>query len=506
MNFATLFVGPHKMLSCVLLDLPEALSRLIFVEWLYVLKHVVRLDSAFCSHQLREQYRTLAYGKCMRFTLSAFHQLRTMDGMLTWTISRGVQLDGVFLNSSAPCGPDLLSEFLAVSGSAVEWINFGHFMDNTTNQNIVLEVVKCCPNVRKLEAYGGGPWDVSLPVLTHAFRRLTVMTLVDAKLSKQCLAAALIHCRYLEQLEIRTCSDVPVEVALQSLKSLAICYSELSDEILCAIGQHCAGLERLWVFESSDEEGYAVTDVGVRAVLQGCPLLRETDVEYAAGLSTELRVELARRRNFRQPYLRRWSDMTNDLALGVVSVSPNLVELDCWRCAWLTDAMLAACAFHCPRMETIILSGCPLITDYGVHALVARQGARLLAIRLDECTQLSDETVLAIGQHCWQLQSVHCPPKLSDAAVVALAQGCSELTNVNITHAMVTDTGIAALARHCPGLKYVCLAFCPHITAEGARMLIEHCPNLLKIALPTRLCNQQHHLRAKPLTAVCYPE
>jgi hypothetical protein len=34
----------------------------------------------------------------------------------------------------------------------------------------------------------------------------------------------------------------------------------------------------------------------VRAVLQGCPLLRETDVEYASDIIDRLRVKLVKRR------------------------------------------------------------------------------------------------------------------------------------------------------------------------------------------------------------------
>jgi hypothetical protein len=40
------------MSSCVLFDIPNALSVQILVEWLR-LKHVVRLDSAICTRQLR---------------------------------------------------------------------------------------------------------------------------------------------------------------------------------------------------------------------------------------------------------------------------------------------------------------------------------------------------------------------------------------------------------------------------------------------------------------------
>jgi hypothetical protein len=38
-----------------------------------------------------------------------------------------------------------------------------------------------------------------------------------------------------------------------------------------------------------------VTDAGARAVLQGCPRLRNTDIEYAINISHPLRLELIKR-------------------------------------------------------------------------------------------------------------------------------------------------------------------------------------------------------------------
>jgi hypothetical protein len=71
------------MCSCLLLDLPEALSRWILVEWLHI-THVLRLDSAFSS----------TTRSCRRFA--------TTDVLLPWTVTRMAQLDCMFIIDSVP--------------------------------------------------------------------------------------------------------------------------------------------------------------------------------------------------------------------------------------------------------------------------------------------------------------------------------------------------------------------------------------------------------------------
>jgi hypothetical protein len=114
-----------------------------------------------------------------------------------------------------------------------------------------------------------------------------------------------------------------VQVALPSLQSIKIFCPRLSDDVLIEISQNCARLETLHVFESSRFREYYVTEVGVRAVLQGCPLLRWTDVEYAVGINTELHVELARRQNFTSLCPRDWRGISDELTREVLKVSPS---------------------------------------------------------------------------------------------------------------------------------------------------------------------------------------
>jgi hypothetical protein len=82
---------------------------------------------------------------------------------------------------------------------------------------------------------------------------------------------------------------------------------------------------------------------------KACPLLRWTDVLHAAGISDELRVELARWCSFTPLPLSNWLGMSDELSHAVLKVSHELKDL--YSCDWLTNATLAVCAQHCTELE-----------------------------------------------------------------------------------------------------------------------------------------------------------
>jgi hypothetical protein len=220
----------------------------------------------------------------------------TVEPLLKWFIPRRLRLGGLSIRNHN----EFLTQFLAMTGSALLWIDCcsTHVNNETGCQQAMGYVARWRPNVQKLNVRVGGLWDKCLLMLALAFQRLTVLSLSNLKISTHGLAAALTHCSALEHLKIETeCEAVPVEIALPTLRSIDFVSRGWSDAVMTAIGRKCARSETLLLVGSSELSRYGVTDAGVRAVLEGCPLLRETDVEYAAGISEDLRIELARRRN-----------------------------------------------------------------------------------------------------------------------------------------------------------------------------------------------------------------
>jgi hypothetical protein len=403
------------------LRLLRAQPRLL-QRWL-TLKDGVLLDSAFCCHGSRDLVLSIEDGQL--FTAEPYHGNRDLDSMLRWINSRNAQLDGL------SCSDELLETFLARSGSEIRWIRSYNY--STECQQVLLETIIRCPHVAAIDimdAKTSLEWDDCLYTVTSTCQNLTRLSLAAVLLSPEGLAVALSRCRRLRGLALRTPEQIiPVDIALPTLTSIEICSTRMNDAVLVAIGAKCAELRTLRVFSSSQVgDGRFVTDVGVLAVLQGCPLLRETDVEQAAGISYELRVELARRGDFQCLKFALWRDISDQLAQGVLAVSPKVTEVDFGRCAWVTDAALISCAQHCPLVEHVTLVDCPGVTTHGVRVLVSALGSRVRSVDLRGCHQLSAGAVLAIAEHCPLLERFYRPPCVSDKVVAKLVERCAHLT------------------------------------------------------------------------------
>jgi hypothetical protein len=492
------------MSHCILLNLPESIARLVLVEWLRV-NHLPRLDSAFCSCELRALFFILAYGTLTVFSGAVSRNIHDVNikPVLEWAITRKAQLDGIFIGVQLLQHENALPAFLAISGVAITWVKIvSHQEAGATlfGQQALLEVAKWCPNVKLLEVHaaqtkpGCTLWDDQLVEFTGSCRQLTELSLIDAQLSQHGLGSALNNCKSLQLLSIGTQNQmIPVDIAVPTLKSIKCNGRSMTDAALVAIGEQCAELETLTIFATN----HKVTDTGVRAVLQGCPLLRFTDVEYAKGISTELRVELARRRDLTVLRTAEWLRMDNELMQGVLKVSPNLTALRCAGCSErLSDATLVVCAQHCPLVQDVELFKCPDVTDAGVQTLVSSVASKLHSMDLRACPQLSDNTLLAVAEHCPLLKKIIWNQSASDAAVVKLARGCPELSYVYLYKTEIGDAGVAAVATHCSELKALYLYHSPHITAQGARQVISSCQHLRHLGLPAHLREELQPLRS----------
>jgi hypothetical protein len=415
-------------------NLPEALARVVLVEWLE-LEQVVRLDSAFCCRETRGRFVSLAYGQSTTFLVKFDLSDKCLNPLLRWAVAKGARLDSLQFGKgvvSAEESLQLLETFLARSGSAVRQM-YSYISSDASYesyQEALSLVAQWCPNVQHFHtncSLTTLQCDECLIGLTYSCQKLTTLSLYDTKLSEQGFAEALQNCVALEHLKVAAVSQIiPVEAAVPSLKSFIVGSHHISDAVLVAIGQRCVKLETLLIFVLLiPTRRYGdVTDAGVRAVLEGCSLLQKTDLMHVVGISTELRVALTKRCNFTALYLANWHSMSDELAQELLKVSPGLRELHVYPCDWLTDATLAVCAQHCTQLHTLALWAIHHITAEGVRGLVVKLGGKLRSVSLQYCSQLGDEVVLAIAEHCPLLERFVPPMDMSDTAMAKLKQCC----------------------------------------------------------------------------------
>jgi hypothetical protein len=311
------------------------------------------------------------------------------------------------------------------------------------------------------------------------------------KIQQHVLAQVLQNCSCLTQLTITRSGSAPAillpsEAAIPTLRDL---YTNclVSDATLVAIGRRCSQLKSLQANSDSSHVGTLVTEVGVAAVVQGCLLLRRTNLHTGWVSSDDLRVELNKRCPNFLLIMTEWQGMNDGLAQKVLMASPAVKEVSFVYCDWLTDATLAVCAEYCPLLEGIRLSDCaPHFTTAGVLHLI-HLGTKLRRVDFGYCPQLGDEVVLAVAQCCPLLQDFKCPPHTSDAAFVLLAESCPELTTAGFARTDISDTALVAVATYCKKITAVYMWGCKKITVEGIRAVGLHCASLRTFMLPSHL-------------------
>jgi hypothetical protein len=471
------------MSQCVLLTLPEAVIRSVLIGWI-PLKNVARLDLAFCSSKLRPAFLNLAFGPHVRYSMP---KSARYEQSAQWLISRSVRVDGIRLQSDLVVDHILRDKLLSLQSGNLRWITVSENA-HVCGMRVVRDICDIGMSLKKLTILGSSRirelWDDRLEALTRACHKLEHLGITSVTCTSEGLRAALQHCGNILSLKISVvqCTE-PLQVAVPTLQHVRIYGSTVNDTTLAAIAETCKSLQTMHIFGSASREGRRFTDEAVWAVLQGCPLLRETDVEFAKGISQELRVELARRCNFNELDFEHWSNLDDALARAVLTVSPALERLRFASWSWLTDATLAACGRHCPLLTSLELGHHRYITTEGLLQVI-KPGNKLRSIILTYSRQFGNEVVLALAQYCPLLEVCALPGiRLTDATIVKLAEGCPRLWNVVLCGADVGDVGVTALATHCPEISRLRLDRCPNITKDGVRTLKARCAKLKTLSV-----------------------
>lgn len=286
------------MVRPFLFMLPKSLSQSLLIDWL-PLESIATLDSAFCNSEHRPHFNELAADPSSVYRVTTLAQ--QSPGFVRWCLLRRYQVDGVSIFNDLVFDDQFRADFLAAQGAGLRWVGISDD-PNRDYRHVLLDVAKWCTNLVSVEFCPSQyfsdlpPWDEHLLALTTSCPNLEVLSLSFLNWTTSGLREALKHCKKLKRLLILVYqgdAELPVEVAIPTLTYLNIKNNVIPDEVLFAIGERCPELKTLYAFETSPGRKNLFSDAAVRAVLQGCPQLRETDVEHAASIGRELRVERA---------------------------------------------------------------------------------------------------------------------------------------------------------------------------------------------------------------------
>jgi hypothetical protein len=473
---------------------------------------------------------------------------------LFWCSKRKARVDGIWLCGSIVNDQVLSTRFFSELGASARWIEEGCSSGHGC-LHVLSNVTKWCPNVVDVVLrFCGCPedtevWDQHMLAFMQACRHLTKLTMVAVECSSSGFGEALAQCNRLQELTLFRTRAIPWQIAIPSLLYLDLRSCRPTDVVLCAIGANCPSLHTLYMFSHTGLGlNPPVTDVGLRAVIQGCPLLRNVDIEDAEGVSDDVCVELFSRRDPTELIISRWVAPTDRLIQRLLMVSPSLTKLTFSFARWFSDTTLTVCAQHCPllqrigigsssfitsegllhlfkpgnRLHTISLDSfkgdqgvvleaialnCPLLhtialtSNYNVSSsavvnLVTKLGAGLRSIDVRYGYHMGDEVVLAVAEHCPSLEELRCTNlRLTDPSVVRLARSCSLLRVLHVDGTDLGDVAMFAVIDHCPHLEQL---RCPRLTTmRTVQALVQRCPQLKDLSLPYTFMDENFYMLRK---------
>ncbi|CAL1538996.1 unnamed protein product [Lymnaea stagnalis] len=308
---------------------------------------------------------------------------------------------------------------------------------------------------------------------------------------------------YLIHLNMRMCHHLtrPTFVSVSDCRNLQdLNLSEctgLDDDALKIVTKGCRILLYLNLAHTN------LTDASLRAINKNCQNLQYLSLAFCSKYSDRGLLYLATGKcHDKLQYL----DISGCLQVvtpegfqNLADGCPNLLSLVLNEFPTLLDECIMIITEKCPRIHTISLLGCPLLTDESIKRLALNKSLQVL--KVDGNHRISDASMKLIGKNCPDLHHVYLADcqrltdttlkslsacknmtvlnmadcvRISDAGVRYLTEGpaASKLRELNLTNCVrVGDMAMVNLHKRCHSLTYLNVNFCEHISEAGIELL-----------------------------------
>lgn len=223
----------------------------------------------------------------------------------------------------------------------------------------------------------------------------------------------------------------------------------------CAIiAAECPLLETFIVSWCSRVDGR-----GVKAVVDGCPRLRDLRVgEIQRFDDLELAEAIFKTNNLERLIMSGCADLTDealqtmihgidpeiDILTDLPVVPPRkLRQLDLSNCAQLTDAGVKALAHQAPNLTGLQLSGCKLLTDSALELILATT-PHLTLLELEDVQNLtnsllSDHLIKAPCVKTLRNLSLGYCENIGDTGVIPVMKKCVGLRSIELDNTRISD-------------------------------------------------------------------
>lgn len=165
----------------------------------------------------------------------------------------------------------------------------------------------------------------------------------------------------------------------------------------------------------------------------------------------------------------------------------NSSQLKLNDCTQINDEAVLAFAANCPNILEIDLQQCRLVGNAPVTSLLVK-GLSLRELRLANCDLVDDSAFLALPagrpfEHLRIIDLTSCA-RITDRAVERIIEAAPRLRNVVLAKCRnITNQAVFAISKLGKNLHFVHLGHCVNVTDEAVKRLVEKCNRIRYIDL-----------------------
>ena len=302
-------------------------------------------------------------------------------------------------------------------------------------------------------------------------KALNYINLSDCCLSDEGLIKALSRANQVTHLCIQRCTaltDENLGKALENmsnLTSLDISHTHIGDKGIATIVSAHPRLQRI-AMSGCDR----ITDVAVSELARKCHNLLHVIIndedECSANVTDTAMVDMAQySKRLRTLKIAR-SAVTDVGLCALLAGCPDIEDLNVSGCISLTDTSIKILEEACPKLRHLDVSQCVHLTPKGIGRVF--QGCKhLITLNLETCHNISklalenrsDADVFRPPSLRLTHLDVSFCSKVADIFVKQISSVCSHLRHVNIAGCyLVSDNAVEHLTKGCKMLEYLCIS------------------------------------------------
>ena len=198
----------------------------------------------------------------------------------------------------------------------------------------------------------------------------------------------------------------------------------------------------------------------------------------------------------------------DDMSIFIISHCPCLLsigisKIDCYSSyPQVTDQTMQSIAEHCTGLQSLTISFCREITNYGL-IIISEHCSNLKSLKIIGVS-IADASIISISTLCTGLQLLDLEGcgKITNASIISVSSHCTGLQSLYLHSCYkITDASIRSISTHCTGLQSLDLFCCHQITDASIISISTHCSGLLSLILDR--CRQISDASIIPISDNC---